>query len=57
MIPTKETRQEWRTLAENTEMESALGEYTPPEFIVLLDAIDELEIEVERLKGAHKSMQ
>ena len=45
----KEQREEWRTLAENKGgMISALGEYTPPEFIELLDAYEELEAQNER---------
>ncbi len=49
MIPSKALWQQWRKLAENTEMISAIGEYTPPEFILLLDAIDELEARLEKL--------
>lgn len=41
MIP-KEKLREWRDLADDTSMVSALGEYTPPEFIELLDAYEEL---------------
>jgi len=43
MIPSKTQRDEWRQLAADTMMTSALGEYTPSEFVVLLDAVDELE--------------
>lgn len=43
MIPSKEKRDEWRKLAENTDMISAVGEYTPNEFMELLDAVDRLE--------------
>jgi len=39
----KDTRKEWRRLA-NCGMDSALGEYTPrTEFIALLDYVDALE--------------
>lgn len=38
----KEKCREWRKLAENTSMVSALGEYTPSEFLELLDAYEEL---------------
>ena len=48
-IPSKEIRAEWRKLAEETMLTSALGEYTPDEFIVLLDAIDKLERRIEEL--------
>lgn len=48
MIPTKEQREAWRELAKEG-MVSAVGEYTPGEFTVLLDAIDELETENRRL--------
>jgi hypothetical protein len=41
-IPDKATRDEWRRLAKETTMVSGLGEYTPDEFTVLLDAIDQL---------------
>lgn len=51
MIPSKEQRAEWRDLAINTVMTSGLGEYTPDEVLILLDAVDELEAEVERLKA------
>ena len=50
MIPTKEQRTEWRKLAENTMMISAVGEYTPEEFTILLDAVDELEDFISFLK-------
>jgi hypothetical protein len=43
MIPTKQQREEWRRLAEATTFRSAVGEYTPEEFIELLDAIDVVE--------------
>ena len=52
MIPDKATRDEWRTLAENTQLTSELGEYTPEEFTILLDAVDELEDTVARLREA-----
>ncbi len=41
---------QWRVLAENTMMTSALGEYTPEEFIVLLDEVERLreELRLER---------
>ncbi len=51
MIPSKKTRQEWRKSAENTLMISAVGEYTPDEFIMLLDAVDELENKVKQLEN------
>lgn len=44
-VPSNEQLKKWRQLAENTFMVSALGEYTPVEFIVLLE-------EVERLRAA-----
>lgn len=51
-VPTKETRAEWRRLAEATVMTSAVGEYTPDEFVVLLDAVEELEAENRVLRAA-----
>lgn len=39
----KEQLKKYRKLAENTAMISALSEYTPQEFIELLDYIEELE--------------
>lgn len=42
----KGTLVEWRYLAENTSMVSALGEYTPTEFIELLDYVEELEAKI-----------
>ena len=42
MIP-KEQREKWRKLAVETTIVSALGGYTPEEFITLLDAVDEYE--------------
>ena len=42
MIPSKATRDEWRKLAEATQFVSAVGEYTPAEFVVLLNAVDAL---------------
>ncbi len=59
MIPSKAERDEWRKLANETEMISAVGEYTPEEFTILLDAVDELELQVFRLREAlalHHSM-
>lgn len=50
MVPDKHQRKIWRQQAELTQYISALGEYTPCEFIVLLDAIDELERQIEELK-------
>jgi hypothetical protein len=41
MIDNK-TLKEYRRLAEQSDMISSLGEYTPPEFTELLDFIDEL---------------
>jgi hypothetical protein len=56
-IPPKLLRDQWRRLAENTFMVSAVGEYTPEEFLVLLDAVDELEAEVERLRKDRRGPQ
>ncbi len=50
MVIDKQTREEWRKLAEEG-MHSALGEYTPvDEFNALLDYIDELEETINQLK-------
>lgn len=45
---TKETRNNWRVLG-NEGMISALGEYTPTEFLDLLDFLDEIEKDVNRI--------
>lgn len=55
MIPAKAKRDEWRKLAMETVMISAVGEYTPEEFLVLLDAVDELEQQVLQLQKALKA--
>lgn len=47
-IPTKAQRNVWRK-SKGHGMVSAIGEYTPEEFWVLLDAVDALEKENERL--------
>lgn len=47
---TKEQLKKYRELAENTAMVSALGEYTPLEFIELLDYIEELEEQLSELQ-------
>lgn len=49
MATDKKQRDEWRVLAENTDMVSAIGEYTPEEFVILLDDIDELEKKIRRM--------
>lgn len=50
MIPDKKIRDKWRQEAANEfVMASAIGEYTPPEFVVLLDAVDELEAQRDAL--------
>lgn len=47
---TKEVLAQWRKKAQNTERQSALGEYTPPEFLELLNyheaRIEALEADV-----------
>ena len=48
--PTPEQRAEWRKLANKTMMISALGEYTPEEFTILLDAVDTMERELAETK-------
>lgn len=57
MVPSKLQRDEWRRLAAETQMISAVGEYTPSEFTELLDAVDELETACEaayrRISGDH----
>lgn len=50
MIPAKTERDKWRSDCKEG-MVSALWEYCPEEFTTLLDAVDELEQEVERLKA------
>lgn len=50
-IPEKEQRDKWRKLAEDTMMISAVGEYTPKEFTILLDAVDVLERELAEAKA------
>lgn len=50
MIPDKKTRDEWRRLAADTMLVSAVGEYTPEEFTTLLDAVDALETENGQLR-------
>ena len=42
------TLDEYRKKANNTMMISALGEYTPKEFIELLDYIDELKLQIPK---------
>lgn len=42
-IPDWRTLDEWRDRASKTVMVSAVGEYTPPEFVMLLDAVDKLK--------------
>lgn len=54
---TKEQRTKWRELAENTVMRSGLGEYTPDEFLVLLDCVDELETKLSEIKEAIEDAQ
>lgn len=49
-IPSKEQRAEWRKKAEDAFMTSVFGDYIPEEFLILLDAVDELERQVEGLK-------
>lgn len=49
MSISKEQLKKYRELAENTMMISALGEYTPSEFIELLDYIEELETQLTML--------
>lgn len=56
MIPDKEKRKEWRQLAENTSMISAIGKYTPEEVIILIDAVDELERQIETAKECIKKV-
>ena len=59
IVPEKSVRDEWRRLANDTMMVSAVGEYTPTEFTVLLDAVDELERRNKLLREAlslHRSM-
>ena len=48
--PTLEQRAEWRKLANETMMISSLGEYTPEEFTILLDAVDTMERELAETK-------
>ncbi len=48
MIPSKRERDEWRQLADETQMVSAVGEYTPAEFTTLLDAVDALEVVLKK---------
>jgi hypothetical protein len=48
MIPSKCERDEWRQLADETQMVSAVGEYTPAEFTTLLDAVDALEVVLKK---------
>lgn len=48
---------EWRKLAENTTMVSALGEYTPSEFVELLDYTEALIAERDALKNKLKERQ
>jgi hypothetical protein len=48
---TKEGRTFWRELA-NSGMRSALGEYTPYEFEILLDYIEELEEKIKQQEEA-----
>lgn len=50
-IPPEETRSEWRKIANNSII-TVLGDYTPEEFIVLLDAVDLLERENAELKAS-----
>lgn len=45
----EEVREEWRRQASEA-MESALDEYAPEEFLVLLDAYEEALEEIERLR-------
>lgn len=47
-IPTKKQRMEWRR-EQGSGMQSAIGEYTPPEFWELLDAVDFLEDKIKQL--------
>lgn len=56
-IPTGQQLAEWRRLAEDTMMISAVGEYTPAEFTVLLDAVDELQVQLAALEVVQKSAQ
>ena len=57
MVPSKEQRDDWRRLASETQMISAVGEYTSSEFTELLDAVDELETACKaayrRISGDH----
>jgi transposase-like protein len=53
MIPSPEQLKEWRKLAEDTMMISAVGEYTPQEFTTLLDEVDRLrEVNAALLEAA-----
>lgn len=44
----KETRKRWGKIATSEGMISALGEYTPVEFVALLEYIDELESKLSK---------
>jgi hypothetical protein len=46
----KNKLKEYRRLAEDTMMVSALGEYTPLEFTELLDYIDQLHAQIREVK-------
>ena len=46
--------EKYRELAENTQFVSRLGEFTPPEFIELLDYIAELEARLA-VSESHKA--
>ena len=50
--PTNEQLKEWRRLADGTDMISAVGEYTPPEFTVLLDEVESLRAQGDALLAA-----
>lgn len=49
MIPTRSERDAWRRKASQG-MSAALGEYSPPELEVLLDAVDTMEAALVRLR-------
>ncbi len=48
---TEELLKQWRREAENTFMHSALGEYTPDEFLQLLDAYEAQSAELKRMSS------
>lgn len=50
VILTDEVLRRWRALAETTMMVSALGEYTPEEFLILLNEVERLRAENDELR-------